>query len=67
MAQANDFIELCTELRKLGATSVEHGAFKATFAGALPSVRDTKPQREPTAEQRRRALEQARLDELNRV
>lgn len=67
MAQANDFIELCTELRKLGATSVEHGAFKATFAGALPTSRDTKPQRAPTPEERRKALEQARLNELNRV
>ena len=67
MAQADDFITLCTELRKLGATSVEHGAFKATFTGVLPGQRDVKPQREPTAEQRRRALEQARLDELNRV
>jgi len=64
--QADTFIELCTALRKLGATHVKHGAFEASFAGAMvpPDAKAAKPVREVDEAKR---LEALRRDELSRV
>lgn len=63
---ADDFIALCTALRKLGATHVKHGAFEASFAGVLPApeAKAAKPAREVDDAKR---LEALRRDELSRV
>lgn len=60
------FIALCTALRKLGATSVKHGAFEATFSGVLPApeAKVAKPVRDVDEAKRVEAL---RRDELSRV
>ena len=60
-----NFIELCTALRKLGATHVKHGAFEASFAGVMvPEARASKPAREVDDAKLTEAL---RRDELSRV
>ena len=65
---ADDFISLCTALRKLGATHVKHGAFEASFAGILqpekPVLANTRPR---TEADKAKELEALRRDELSRV
>jgi len=61
-----NFIELCTALRKLGATHVKHGAFEASFAGVMapPEARAPKHVREVDEAKLTEAL---RMNELSRV
>jgi len=60
------FIELCTALRKLGATHVKHGAFEASFAGVMgPPV--TKERMAARVVDEDKLTEALRRDELSRV
>ena len=65
---ADDFVKLCTELRKLGATYVRQGDSEASFSGVVPSERsnEQRPPRDDKAA-REKAIEEARLKELSRV
>ena len=64
---AQDFIDLCTALRKLGATHVKHGAFEASFTGVLQAEKaEAKPLKAREVDEAKR-LEALRRDELSRV
>ena len=64
---AQDFIDLCTALRKLGATHVKHGAFEASFTGVLQAEKPAdKPLKAREVDEAKR-IEALRRDELSRA